>query len=109
MGVDEADTVDLMSIDPSGAIVLTVSDHLDWTDSRSHQYTLQAKLNRYLAFIESGEILQHLPDAAARQIVIRVFTICEPDADGRAFLQRAQGIIEQAGFGFEHRVFRQPQ
>jgi hypothetical protein len=108
MAVDDPDTVDIMSIDASGAIVLTISDHLEWTDSRSHQFTLQAKMNRYLAFVESGEVLEHHPEAKGRPVVIQVVTKCEPDADGQAFLRRAQGVMEKAGFGFEHRMFRQP-
>jgi hypothetical protein len=98
-----------MSIDPQGAIILTIADHLDWNDSRAHQYTLQTKMNRYLAFIESGEILEHHPDAGRRRIVIRVVTMAEPDADGSAFLERAQAVIERAGFGFQHWTFRANQ
>ena len=82
MAVDDPNSVDIMSIDPQGAIILTIADDLDWNDSRAHQYTLQTKMNRYLAFIESGEILEHHPDAGTRRIVIRVVTMTEPDADG---------------------------
>ena len=104
MAVDDPDTVDIMSIDQSGAIVLTIADHLEWIDSISHQYTLQAKMNRYLAFIESGEILEHHPDADQRRVVIEVVSRCEPDADGLAFIQRARAAIEKAGFAFSHHI-----
>jgi hypothetical protein len=92
MAVDDPNSVDIMSIDPQGAIILTIADHLDWNDSKAHQYTLQTKMNRYLEFIESGEILERHPDAGNRRIVIRVVTVAEPDADGRAFLERAQSV-----------------
>ena len=39
-----------------GEVILTIRDHLDWPDSTAHQLLLHAKLNRYLAFVESGEI-----------------------------------------------------
>lgn len=97
MAVDDPDTVDIMSIDPSGAIILRIADHLEWSDSISHQQTLQAKMNRYLAFIESGEILEHHPDAAQRRVVIEVVSRYEPDAHGLAFIRRAQVVIEKAG------------
>jgi len=51
MAVDEPGVVDIVSVDPSGCFVLTVSDHLDWSDTIAHQIVLQEKLNRYLAFI----------------------------------------------------------
>jgi hypothetical protein len=62
-------------------------------------------MNRYLSFIESGEILHHHPDAATRGVVIRVVTMTEPGADGVALLRRAQAVFEKAGFHFEYRKF----
>jgi hypothetical protein len=46
MAVDNPDVVDIISIDPSGGVVLTISDHLDWIDSISHQSILQASLSK---------------------------------------------------------------
>jgi hypothetical protein len=105
MAVDEPDVIDMMSETKTGHVVLRVSGHLDWRDSLLHQCTLQEKLNRYLAFVESGEILEQRPDAAARPIVIRVVCKHEPDAGGRDFLQRACSAIEQAGFEFQYEFF----
>ncbi len=82
MAVDNPDVVDIVSIEPSGSVVLTISDHLDWLDSISHQEILQMKINRYLAFVESGEILDRYPDAQGRKVVIRVVTQFEPDVAG---------------------------
>ena len=56
----------------TGDVILTISDHLDWSDSSSHQLLLQVKMNRYLAFIESGEIEQSYPSAKGRAVVIEV-------------------------------------
>jgi len=92
-------------LNEAGAIVLTISDHLDWSDSTAHQYTLQAKINRYLAFVESGEICDHYPDAAKRSVVIQVVSQLEPDSRGQAFLERARNAVHKAGIGFEHRQF----
>src|SRR5690349_8719534 len=58
VSVEQPDFVDVISTDKqTGHVVLTISDHLDWSNSTNHQTILQAKLNRYLAFVESGEIL----------------------------------------------------
>jgi uncharacterized protein DUF6572 len=62
MSVEQTDVVDILGIDrETGHVVLTISDHLDWSDSARHQIILQKKLNRYLAFVESGEILEQIP------------------------------------------------
>ena len=106
MAVDDSGVVDIISIDPHGNVVLTVSDHLDWTDSISHQQTLQVKLNRYLAFVESGEILEQYPKAIGKSVIIEVVTQHDPGASGMEFLDRAAEIIANAGFTFRHSNFR---
>lgn len=105
MAVDNPGAIDIMSESKTGSIILTISDHLDWRDSISHQITLQNKLNRYLAFVESAEILEHRPDAAAKNVVFRIVGKYEPDTSGLAFLQRARSVIEQAGFQFQYEFF----
>jgi hypothetical protein len=109
MAVDDPGIVDIVSESESGAVVLTISDHLDWHDTISHQRTLQEKLNRYLSFVESGEILKHRPSAAVKPVIIRVVCQHEPDALGRGFLQRARSMIEKAGFGFQYQFFGYPK
>jgi hypothetical protein len=91
-----------MSEAETGSIVLTISDHLDWVDSVLHQQMLQAKINRYLAFVEPGEILEIRSDAATKPIVIRVVFQCEPDPNGHSFLRRARSAIEEAGYEFQY-------
>jgi Family of unknown function (DUF6572) len=105
MAVDEPGVVDIVSVDPSGCFVLTVSDHLDWSDTIAHQIVLQEKLNRYLAFIESGEIHEKYPNVQDRKVMIRVVTQHYPDAQGLQFLDRVKAAIEQAGCEFSHRQY----
>ena len=83
----------------------TISDHLDWDDPASHLYTLQAKLNRYLAFIESGELLESRPGAAGKRVAIRVVLQHSPTVEGVGFFEQAKTIVEAAGFDFAYRVF----
>jgi uncharacterized protein DUF6572 len=106
MTVEQRNVIDIISRDKeSGQVILTVSDHLEWSDSTRHQEILQAKLNAYLAFVESGGILTKFPDAAERTILVKVVLKFKPDPEGRAFLQRAQEAIEKAGFAFMYNVF----
>jgi hypothetical protein len=100
MAVDDPGVVDIVSIEPSGGVVLTISDHLDWRDSASHQRVLQEKINRYLAFVESGEILDGYPEAEGREVTIRIVTKHEPDLDGQRFFDRAKDALVQAGIQF---------
>ena len=106
MSVEQTDVVDILGIDrETGQVVLTVSDHLDWSDSVGHQTILQKKLNTYLAFVESGEILEQYPTAKDRPVAVRVVFQVPPDESGRAFLAKAREVIESAGFTLRDEVF----
>lgn len=106
MSIEQTDIVDIIGTDRiTGNVILTISDHLDWCDSTAHQMLLQSKLNRYLAFVESGEILESYPDAKDRPIVFRVVFQFPPDDAGQAFLAKVRPIIESAGFTLRDEVF----
>ena len=106
MSVEQTDVVDIVSIDrETGRVILTISDHLDWSDSVGHQMILQKKLNKYLAFVESGEILEQYPSAKNRPVAFEVVFQVPPDESGRAFIARARAVIESAGFTLRDEVF----
>jgi hypothetical protein len=106
MSVEQLDVVDVVSIDKdTGHVVLTISDHLDWSNTVEHQTVLQAKFNKYLAFVESGEILVRYPDARDRPVAVKVMFKHRPDQEGWRFLARAKEVIESAGFSLRNEVF----
>jgi hypothetical protein len=105
MSVEHFDVVDIVSADKTGHVVLTIADHLDWSDSAAHQLTLQTKLNKYLAFVESGEILTRYPDAKNRPVIIKVVFKYEPDQEGWKFLAKAKEIVQSAGLDLRHEIF----
>jgi hypothetical protein len=106
MSVEEPNVVDVISVDKrTGHVTLTISDHLDWSDSVRHQTILQAKFNKYLAFVESGEILESYPDAKDRPVAFKVVFKYKPDQEGWRFLSRAKEVIESAGFTLRHELF----
>jgi hypothetical protein len=73
MSIEEADIVDFLSVGHGGTEAeLTISDHLDWTDEDRHLELLQAKVYRYLDFIDSGEIYERYPEARGCRLRIRI-------------------------------------
>ena len=106
MSVEQTDVVDILGIDrETGHVVLTISDHLDWSDTVEHQTILQKKLNSYLAFVESGEILEQYPDCQGQAGRIQGSFPGSADESGRAFSQRHRAVIESAGFTLLDEVF----
>jgi hypothetical protein len=106
VSVEQTDVVDILGVDrETGHVVLTISDHLDWSDSVGRQTILQKTLNTYLAFVESAEILGQYPEAKDRPVAFRVVFQVPPDESGRAFVARAREAIESAGFTLRDEVF----
>lgn len=106
MAVDDPRVIDFLGVNKNtGEVDLTIADHLDWVHSDHHQMVLQEKLNVYLAFVESGEILEQIADAASRPIVLHIVFKFPPDSRRREFLARRQETIAAAGFSLRYRLF----
>ena len=104
MSLLDENTVDIISTDKQGRVVLTSADHLCW-GNEEHLQLLQRKLNLYLAFVEGGEVYKKYPSARDRKFLFNVSCKFKPDEKGADFFQRAKEIIEAAGFEFRYEVF----
>jgi uncharacterized protein DUF6572 len=104
MAIDEPGVVDAIgTLLDKGEVVLTISDHLDWDDP-AHVPALQAKLNRYIAFIESGEVFESYPAAKGKRLRIDIVCQYDPVPRGEIFLTNARASIANAGFSLSWRV-----
>jgi len=98
MSIEQVDTIDFIGVDKAtGKVVLTISDHLDWSDPDLHLKKLQDKLNSYLRFCESGELYESYPDAKGRAVVLSIAAKHAFSPEGLAFVSKAKGAIEDAG------------
>ena len=80
-----------------------ISDHSGWNNAIEHETILQAKFNKYLAFVASREPLERYPDGKGRPVAV-VFMHYPTNMDGR-FLPRPKDVIQSAGFSFRHQIF----
>jgi len=93
MAVDNSDLIDSCGIDKdSGDAVLNIADHLPWSDE-GHLIALQAKINRYLDFIESGQLIGDYPAARGRPVRIAIWCKYPPDERGREFIGKAETLL----------------
>lgn len=108
MSVDQTDTIDFATIDnASGELWLTISDHLPWDQNEGeHLVILQNKLNAYLRFIESGEVIGKIPSADGRSIVINLVGKFPLSQTAEAFIASAKATIERAGFRLQFSLKR---
>jgi hypothetical protein len=107
MAIDQTAKIDAIGVDwRSGGVVLTISDHLPWTNvTDGHLELLREKLNAYLAFIESGQLIEVYPDAAGRQVVINVVGKYDLSASASEFFKNATATISAAGLTLQFEKF----
>ena len=81
MSVDEPNVIDITAIDhEKGETLLVIADHLPWRvddpdplyDEGDHLQMLQAKIYRYVDFVDSGELLQTIAKSAGTTPVILI-------------------------------------
>lgn len=108
MSIEQLDKIDFLHIDQdSGELLLTVTDHLPWEcDEGQHLFLLQEKLNAYIRFIESGEIITKFPDALGRKVVINVIGKFPLSDKAAVFFDKAQSAIQASGSSLRFKVFQ---
>ena len=99
MTIEETAQVDFISRGSSGEIWLTISDHLPWTENEGyHLELLQDKLNAYLEFIESGQLLKTKPESRGLPIIINLVAKYPLSGEAAKFLGLADRFITDAGY-----------
>lgn len=100
MAVDDKNVIDIISINPEGKAVLTISDHLEWDTENNHLLILQDKINSYVDVLESGQIYDIYPDLENKEFIIQLVMRCLPDEDGREFLDIITKFLKDNGYEF---------
>jgi len=105
MSVKQKNKVDFIGInEEANEVRLGISDHLDWNEPELHYQLIQDKVNAYLAFIESGEILEVYPDSKGRKVAIELKAKFEPAAFTNGFFAKLEHVLSNAGYRFRIEV-----
>ena len=104
MSVEQLDRIDAISKTPEGKIQLTISDHLDWIDELSHISLLQDKIEIYLEFFETGQLVENYPDALDKEIVISVDMKYDPTENGLRDLEYIATFFQEKEIGFKWQI-----
>lgn len=106
MSIEQVDVVDFISISEShNEVVLTISDHLSWDEEYEHLLLLQEKINHYLSFIESGELLAVYPKSSGRHPVINIVGIIPLSPEARNFFEGVRSILTSNGIKLRFELF----
>ena len=99
MSVLDKDKIDGLAYDKTEeALVMLITDHLDWNDEYSHLISLQDKINSYVNFCETKQYEDKFSHESIKMAVIDVHSLHEPTENGMHFLQRVQNQLGELGF-----------
>jgi hypothetical protein len=107
MTVQETNKIDVTAIDKNVShVLLVIADHLDWAkaDEGEHLLLLQKKLNAYLHFIQSGQLVEHYPKAKGLPIIIRIAGKYPLSAEAMRFFDMAKDFVENEGYSLEFKL-----
>ena len=104
MSVDQRNVIDAIGTDKqSGAVRLSIFDHLAWDEPLQHLEILQNKINDYFGFIQSGQIFKVYPATKGKKLGIDVyFKFSPPEGDISRFLNKAKEIAGKLGVSFAY-------
>ena len=106
MPLEHVNTVDFIGLEnDTHHAVLTIADSWDWTDEHSHLLALQAKLNAYFEFIESGQVWDSYPAAKGRQLRIDIIFRFAPPAKAIEFLAQASDVASELDVLVSHQTW----
>jgi hypothetical protein len=101
MTIEQVGIVDKIAKDnETGVVDLIIFDHLEWGDN-DHLYKLQEKINKYLAYLESGEVYDAYPNLSGERFGILVICKYDPDPESLNFLRKVKEVILGANFLFK--------
>jgi len=101
MSVVETDSIDAIGMEKEAKrVFLSIIDSLVWDQENIHLFTLQEKINTYLYFIESGELVKALPDAAGFDVAIEVIMRHMPTDEAITFFDKTTQILLDKGIAF---------
>ncbi len=105
MTIEQERVLDFIGVSKSnGTKILTISDHMEWTDYEYHSMSLQSKINYYLEYIYSNKLNETISESGKKNIRIQLIMKHEPPIQAIILLKKIEAEIERLGFEFIHSV-----
>lgn len=102
MSVLDSGTIDGMATDENGkALILLISDHLDWKNEYEHLLRLQEKINSYITFCEEHQYNEFYEEDLIEYAVFEIHFKYEPTKKAIDFLEQVQRQVNELGITIE--------
>ena len=98
MSIVDTDSIDAIGLDKEAKrVFLTIIDPLIWDNENVHLFTLQEKINTYLHFVESGELLKAMPESKDCDVAIELILKHMPTDEAITFFDNTMQILFEKG------------
>jgi hypothetical protein len=103
MTIEDVDKIDRLAFNrKNGDVLLVISDHLAWDENEGeHLLVLQAKLNTYLEFVESGQLYATHPRAMGKKIIFYVVGKFQLSDEASKLYRLAGKAIQDYGYSLQ--------
>jgi hypothetical protein len=110
-GILDLDVVDaVVTHDDIGLVRLIINDDLEWDRPEWHLLKMQEKINAYLVFYETGQLLEYKGTQMPQNAKFSIEVYLEhpaPDLDVvNNFFERVTEIVNGAGLSFDVKLFK---
>ncbi len=111
MSIEQESVIDIIAPGvKSNEVTLIITDHLAWVDGADYDHVvkLQNKINSYVSFIESGELVNEYPEHRGKLAIIHVEGKYPLNRKAGEFYERAARVLANAGIllKFEHDPYK---
>lgn len=80
--------VDVVTMSADGStIILSLVETRTWDSTGQHLIDLQAKVNAYLDFVETGQLVERYPEAKGKKVLFRLHSVEAPDKRTSEFIE----------------------
>ncbi|BFM13929.1 hypothetical protein R50073_01120 [Maricurvus nonylphenolicus] len=101
MTIESSGTIDLIATnDENNTVTLAISDHLEWSDENKVDM-LAEKIDSYLYYIDSGQLIKAYPDAEGMTVNILLKSMHKPNEMGSMIIDSISESLEEIDVKFE--------
>lgn len=104
MSVQQKEIIDIITNGKkANEVELIITDHLSWDENKNQEHikALQNKINTYLTFIKSGELIEKYPEYKGKLAIIKVIGMYPLNETARQFYQKTSQTTAFAGLLLE--------
>lgn len=107
-GIEYPDVIDLVTYDPKGEeFAVIMHEYRPWFASPARMDELIRKINSYLQFVESGNLVRKFPKAAGKKVRLQLDCSELPPTEIAELIQQSQQLLLGRGITFALNIIRQ--